>query len=180
PSGTGSEHAPHSNELGFCAIEDPLSRPSLASPTRNDPLTADSLARTIYGSPAPVDPTLVKCQAGLSKAIATYVKTRIKALQRCNESVAAGAIPGPRPDDATINLLNDARAKLDGSIRGKCTEAQLAASSPPDLTFGKPCEAYKLVVFRRDDSTNNNSIPMTDRLISCLADAAAGVVDREI
>jgi alkaline phosphatase D len=181
PIGAGCENASSSNELSFCALDDPLSRPNLLTPNRNNPLTADSLARTIYGTAAPVDPTLVKCQAGIAKAEAAYLNTRIKVELKCQTAVVGGKSAGPCPDAPTQALLANARDKLDASIRKRCTEAQLASASPnPELKFGQPCEAYKLVSFKRDGNTNNNTIPVTDRLIGCLADAAAGVADREV
>jgi alkaline phosphatase D len=179
PVGAGCESAADSNELAFCALDDPLSRPNLGTPTRNNPLTADSLTRTLYGTAAPVDPGLVKCQAAIAKAEASYVNTRIKADLKCQTAVARGKSAGPCPDAPTQAALEAARAKLDASIRKKCTEAQVASTSP-ELKFGTPCEAYKLVSFKRDGNTNDNLIPVLDRLIGCLADTAAGVADREV
>src|SRR5438093_8417354 len=40
-----------------------------------------------------------------------------------------------------------------------------------------PCENYKLVTYKRGPM-NENTIPVQDRLIRCVTDAAAGVVDR--
>ena len=180
PIGAACATTTTGNELEFCAIADPLSRRSLLDPTLNQPHTADTLAQTIYDAAAPVDPTLRSCQSTISKAVATYLKSRVKAELKCQELVTAGALPGPCPDASTAALLETARVKLDGAIRNKCTEAQLAANSAPQLTFGVPCERYKLVTFDRDGMTNNNSLPVTDRLIRCLTDATAAVADRAV
>ena len=145
----------------------------------NDTLNVDTLMRTVYDTAAPVDPTLVKCQASISKAVGKYLSTRIKKEIKCAADVAAGRIPGPCPDAKTATALDTARVKLDAGIRKDCTEAQLAASSPPDLDFGRPCETYKLVVYKRDPM-GNNSIPVLDRFIGCIADATAGVADRTV
>ena len=146
----------------------------------NDTLNVDTLMRTVYDTAAPVDPSLVKCQLTISKGVGKYLNTRIKKELKCQAGVAAGKLPGPCPDAKTGTALDGARVKLDARIRKGCTEAQLAATSPPQLTFGEPCKSYMLLSFVRDDSTVNNSLPVLDRFIGCIADATAGVTDRTV
>ena len=145
----------------------------------NNTLNADTLMRTVYGTTAPVDATLVKCQAAIGKEVGKYLNKRVKTEIKCGERLAGVKIAGPCPDADTAAALDTARAKLDAGIRKKCTEAQLAASSPPNLDFGRPCELYKLVVYERG-AMSANSIPVLDRFIGCIADATAGAADRTV
>src|SRR5438046_6879161 len=67
---------------------------------------------------------------------------------------------------------------MDAGIRKLCPEEQLG-STMPELKFGIPCESYKLVTYKRGPM-NENTSPVQDRLLACVTDAAAGVVDRMI
>src|SRR5439155_1655211 len=129
-----------------------------------------------YDTAAPVDPSLVKCQLTISKAVGKYLNTRLKKELKCQAGVAAGKLPGPCPDAKTATALDSARVKLDAGIRKGCTEAQLAATSPPQLPFGEPCKSYQLLSFVRDDSTNNNSLPVLDRFRQGAQTSAVGRV----
>lgn len=145
----------------------------------NDTLNVDTVSRMLYGGPVPVDSSLLRCQAAISRKVGWYLKARLKGALRCQERLAAGRIAGPCPDERTAEAYDVARVKLDAGIRAKCTEAQLAAASPA-LRFGEPCKSYKLLSFTRDGMTNANSLPVLDRFIGCVADAAAGTADRYV
>jgi alkaline phosphatase D len=151
----------------------------IAAPVQDadvEPINVDTLIDTAYDTNAPVDATLRGCQAGLSKAIAKYLPARMKALRKCAANRAGGKTD-VCPDADTAAALEAARVKADDAMRGACTDAQLAASVAPKLDFGISCRAYKLVSFVRGPS-NTNALPVTDRLVRCLTDAAAGVADR--
>jgi alkaline phosphatase D len=147
-------------------------------------LNADTLALTVYddaGTAPTSDVDLQKCQKTIGKAVGKYTYARYKQLQKCNEKLAKGSLPGPCPDADTVAAIEKQRARLDLGIRKKCTEAQVAATVAPKLTFGTPCEQFLYVTFKRDTPvTNNNSIPALDRLIRCLTDASAAVTDRTL
>ena len=144
-------------------------------------LNADTLAELLYATTAPVDPTLVKCQAAISKEAGKYFFARYKEVEKCNEQLAKGKITGPCPDSVTVDKIETKRAKLDAGIRKKCTEAQIAATTAPKLSFGDPCEQFLYVTFKRDTPTTNlNTIPALDRLIRCVTDATAAAVDRSV
>jgi phosphodiesterase/alkaline phosphatase D-like protein len=147
-------------------------------------LNADTLAFTVYediGTAPTGDVALQKCQATIGKAVGKYTDARYKPLQKCNEKLAKGSISGPCPDAATVAAIEKQRAKLDAGIRKKCTEAQVAATAPPKLTFGAPCEQFLSVTFKRDTPTTSlNTIPALDRLIRCVTDASAAVTDRTL
>lgn len=152
--------------------------------TDTAPLNADALAFTVYGNVA-TPPTgntpLWRCQAAIGKALGKYVQTRYTAVRRCNERLATGVIDGPCPDLATVAAVERGRARLDRRIRRKCTETQVAATAPPKLAFGPPCEQFLYVTYRRDTTPpppDTNAIPALDRLIRCLTDPAAGAADR--
>lgn len=157
-------------DLSFC----------IGSPTQDpdvDNRNIDTLIGTIYDTNAPVtDAGLRACQAAISKNLAKYVVKRMKYARVCEQNRVKGATTFC-PDGISAAKVDVARAKLDAAIRGKCTEAQLAASSPPKLDFGFPCEAYKLVSFVRGPS-NTNVMPVLDRAIRCITDAGAHVADR--
>lgn len=161
------------------ALEGCVTQPHQEADTEQ--ANADSLARTIYDTAAPVDASLVKCQAAISKEAGKYLDKRMKAALKCNEAVAKGKIPGPCPDAAAATTYEALRVKLDAGIRKKCTETQLASDVAPKLDFGFPCEKYKLVTFKRDTpATSGNSVPVLDRFIRCMTDATAAVADRYV
>src|SRR2546425_4912252 len=142
-----------------------------------EPINIDTLSRTIYDAAAPVaDVGLRKCQAAISRQTRNYLGRRMKAIKKCEDKRVRALSPGPCPDAAAEASIASARLKMDTGIRRFCSEAQLASTSP-ELKFGIPCEAYKLVTFKRGVG-NANTIPVQDRLIRCVTDAAAGVVDR--
>jgi alkaline phosphatase D len=147
-----------------------------------EPINVDTLIATVYGpqGQAPVtDAGLRKCQAGISKAGGRFLRARLKAKRKCALGVLGGKSAGPCPDAATAALVETARAAMETSIRAVCTEAQLAATSPPQLTFGVPCETYQLLTYQRGPG-GANSIPVLDRFLRCVTDAHAGVADRTV
>ena len=140
-------------------------------------INADTLARAFYDSAAPVtDVGLRKCEAAISRQTRSYLGRRMKAIKKCEEKQARAVLPGPCPDATVIAAFDVARTKLDTAIRKFCSETQLAGTMP-ELKFGVPCESYKLVTYKRGPM-NANAIPVQDRLIRCITDAAAGVADR--
>ena len=155
----------------------------ITAPTQDadvEPINVDTLIETVYDTNAPVtDDGLRKCQAGVSKAGGKYLKVRLKAKRKCVLAVGAGKMAGPCPDAATVAVIETARAAMETRIRAVCTEAQLAATSPPQLTFGAPCEAYRLTTYKRG-IMNANTIPVLDRFLRCITDAHAGVADRTV
>jgi phosphodiesterase/alkaline phosphatase D-like protein len=146
-----------------------------------DNRNVDTLIGTEYDTNAPVtDVALRTCQATISKNAAKYLVKHMKLGRVCQQNRGKGKVSAC-PDAATAAKVETARAKLDAAIRAKCTEAQLAASSPPKLDFGFPCEAYKLVSYVRNSGPgdpNANVLPVLDRAIRCLTDAHAHVADR--
>jgi len=155
----------------------------ITAPTQDadvEPINVDTLIETLYDTTAPVtDDGLRTCQAGVSKAGGKYLKVRLKAKRRCVLAVGAGKMAGPCPDAATVAAIETARAAMETRIRAVCTEAQLAATPPPQLTFGAPCEAYRLTTYKRG-IMNANTIPVLDRFLRCITDAHAGVADRTV
>lgn len=146
-----------------------------------DNRNVDTLIATEYAANAPVtDAALRVCQATISKNAAKYLVKRMKYGRVCQQNRGKGKVAAC-PDAATAAKVEIARAKLDAAIRAKCTEAQLAAGTPPKLDFGFPCEAYKLVSYVRSTDPmhpNDNVLPVLDRAIRCLTDAHAHVADR--
>ncbi|TMA53195.1 MAG: hypothetical protein E6J75_15665 [Deltaproteobacteria bacterium] len=142
-----------------------------------EPINIDTLTRTIYDSDAPIaDVGLRKCQAAISRQARNYLGRRMKAIKKCEDKRVRALTPGPCPDATAEASMATARTKMDTGIRRFCSEAQLASTSP-ELKFGLPCESYKLVTYKRGPM-NENTIPVQDRLIRCVTDASAGVVDR--
>jgi alkaline phosphatase D len=136
-------------------------------------LNADTLAATVYDAAAPItDIGLQQCQIALGKEVFRYVRSRYRYLQACHEAVARKRRPGPCPDAVTGNFIVAARTKLDANIRLRCTEAQIAATVAPKLTFGFPCTSFLLTTYRRAIPE-----PALDNLIACLTDATAAVGD---
>ena len=146
-----------------------------------DNRNVDTLVGTVYDTNAPVtDVALRDCQAAISKNAGKYLVKRMKYGRVCQQNRGKGKVVAC-PDAATAAKVEIAREKLDTAIRKKCTEAQLAASTPPKLDFGFPCEAYKLVSYVRSSDPmhlNDNVMPVLDRAIRCLTDAHAHVADR--
>ncbi|HZP42179.1 MAG TPA: alkaline phosphatase D family protein [Candidatus Binatia bacterium] len=146
-----------------------------------EPINADTLIATIYDTTAPVtDAGLRKCQSAISKRVQAYVGTRMKNARKCATLAGRGRVAAC-PDASTAAATEKARAKLEKGIRAACSETQLAADAAPKLDFGVPCEKYKLTTYRRSTDVahpNDNTIPVLDRFLGCITDAAGGVADR--
>jgi alkaline phosphatase D len=143
-------------------------------------INVDTLIATVYGdqTQAPItDSGLQKCQATISKEGGKYLGARMAAIRSCQAKRAGGKVAAC-PDAATGKKLDKLRATFDKNIRKKCTDAQLAPDTAPKLDFGNRCASYKVLTFKRDGATNNNSVSVLDRAIACLADAHAGAADR--
>ena len=152
----------------------------ITAPTQDadvDNRNVDTLIGTVYDANAPVtDLGLRKCQQTISKQGAKYLLTRMKFARVCQQNRGKGKVAAC-PDALSFAKVEVARAKLDAAIRGACTETQLAASTPPKLDFGFPCESYKVASYVRGPAAAN-VMPVLDRAIRCLTDAHAHVADR--
>ncbi len=152
----------------------------ITAPTQDadlDNRNVDTLIGTVYDTNAPVaDAGLRTCQSTISKQSAKYLVSRMKLTRSCQQNRGKGKVAAC-PDTGTSAKVEKARAKLDTAVRKVCSEAQLAASTPPKLDFGFPCEDYKDVSFIRGPA-NTNAMPVQNRAIRCLTDAHAHVADR--
>jgi phosphodiesterase/alkaline phosphatase D-like protein len=173
PLGPACDSSFTTADLSFC-ITEPQQEADI------DGRNVDTLIGTVYDANAPVtDVALRTCQATISKSGAKYLVKRMKYGRICQQNIAKGKTTAC-PDGLTAAKVEIARVKLDAAIRAKCTEAQLAASSPPKLDFGYPCESYKLVSYVRNSGPgdpNANVLPVLDRAIRCITDAHAHVAD---
>jgi phosphodiesterase/alkaline phosphatase D-like protein len=145
-----------------------------------EPINIDTLVATVYDTTPPItDTPLRKCQAAISKAGGKYLAARMKAKRKCAIAVGAGKITGPCPDADAAAAIEKARATMQAGILKLCSETQLAADSPPALTFAPHCRSYKLLTYKRG-AMNENTIPVFDRFLRCITDAHAGVADRTV
>src|SRR5262245_44536041 len=172
PLGPACDSATTSTDLAAC-ITAPMQDADV------EPINVDTLIATVFDANAPVTNTgLATCQATISKKVGSYLKKRMRAHRQCRLRQTKGTNPGPCADAKMMTALDKARTQLDAAVRVSCTEAQLASNVNPQLVFGRPCEVYKRVTFKRNGTTNQNSIPVLDRFIRCITDATAGVADR--
>ncbi len=172
PLGPACDSATTVTQLAAC-ITAPMQDADL------EPINVDTLIETVFGANAPVtDPGLLFCQSALSRQAGRYLRMRLTAHRLCRIRQSRGKNLGPCADAKMKVDLEKARVKLDTALRAGCNEAQLASSIPPQLVFGRPCEQYKNVTFKRSGFTSVNSIAVLDRFIRCMTDATAGVADR--
>jgi alkaline phosphatase D len=154
----------------------------VSGPTQDadiDNRNVDQIIETVYDANAPVtDEGLFRCQQEIRRAGGKYLRKRLKLARRCHMRLGRGLVDGCL-DLRALRAIERHRAKMDASIRETCTEAQLAASSPPKLDFGFPCETYKLTSYRRGVG-GANTLPVLDRAIRCLTDAFATVSDYSV
>lgn len=111
------------------------------------------------------------CQKTISKASRNYAKDRMTARRKCAKSVEAGKSDGPCPDEKTRFKMAKALEKFRKKVLKKCTDADAQAAS---ANFGFPCDSFFNVTFERDGNTSNNLVPPSERLVRCVAAAAAG------
>lgn len=67
-----------------------------------------------------------KCQAAIVKNAQKYTSTRVKALQKCEESVLTGKLPGPCPDAKAADKISKAATKLADGVAKACTGVTVA------------------------------------------------------
>ncbi len=111
------------------------------------------------------------CQKAISTASRNYAKDRMTIRRSCGKKLEDGKIQGPCPDDKARIKLEKSLAKFRKKVLKKCTDVE---ASDAALAFGFPCDGFLLVTFERDGATNNNQIAPAERLVRCLANAAAG------
>jgi hypothetical protein len=62
------------------------------------------------------NPNVKKCQREIGKNAVKYLRTKSKLLQKCQDKMLSGAIPGPCPDAKTASALTTADAKKNAKI----------------------------------------------------------------
>ena len=133
---------------------------------------ADNLLTTVYdASGAIADSGVRACQATLAKEARKLASARLKHRRTCARRLTQGKIDGPCPDATARAGLAKALDKFTTRIQGRCTDAQALDAS---LDLGFPCEQFANVTFDRVGNTNANAIAPVDRLLRCIASAAAG------
>jgi alkaline phosphatase D len=134
---------------------------------------ADLLVESVYDDAGDLSAaaTVLKCQKRLSGAARNYAKDRMTARRSCAKKFSDGKLDDPCPDSATRTKLDKALTKFRAKVLKDCTDA-VAGDALTNLGF--PCDAFDLVTFERDGVTNNNLIPVSERLVRCMAAAAAG------
>jgi len=173
PLGPACDSATTVHDLALC-ITAPVQDPDVEA------INVDTLVATVYDTTPPItDDALRKCQAAISKAGGKYLAARLKAKRKCAIAVAGGKTPAPCPDATAAAAIEAARATMQASIQKVCSETQLAADSPPDLTFAPHCRSYKLLTYKRG-AMNENTVPVFDRFLRCITSAHAGVADRTV
>ena len=81
------------------------------------------------------------CQGAIVKGAQKYASTRAKAMQKCQEGVLTGKLPGPCPDAKAADKITKAAQKLQDGITGKCagvTVADLGLDSKVNRCVGGP------------------------------------------
>src|SRR5688572_10390490 len=79
-------------------------------------------------------PDSLKCQAGVGRAGAIYVKLRMKAVQQCLNKIQSGALAGdpvtvcrgtpgvPPTDGTTADKIASAEGKVNNILAAKCSD----------------------------------------------------------
>ena len=93
------------------------------------------VAALALSAPARADPA--DCQKAIAKGLLKFKKAYLKAQVKCLTLENRGDILGPCPDAATLTQIQEKQAKVNDSLAGHCTPADLAA-----LNFRTDC-AYE-------------------------------------
>jgi phosphodiesterase/alkaline phosphatase D-like protein len=132
---------------------------------------ADLLIESAYDETADLqDDQLRRCQRTIAKESAKYARARMTGRFKCAKKILAGNVEGACPE-RTRQFFERRLAKFRAKVLARCTNAQVLDAA---IDFGFPCEVFSTVTFDRDGVTNNNLIPPVERLIRCMAAAAAG------
>jgi len=111
------------------------------------------------------------CQKTIATAARNYAKDRMTVRRSCAKKFSDGKLDDVCPDGAARAKLAKSLVKFRTKVLKKCTDSE-AADTLAD--FGFPCDSFSVVTFERDGMTNNNLIPPSERLVRCIAAAAAG------
>jgi phosphodiesterase/alkaline phosphatase D-like protein len=131
---------------------------------------ADNLIDTVFdATPELSTGEELNCQKTISKEAEKLARTHMTQRRACAKKLLSGKLD-ICPDTKATAKLDQALGKLQSKIGGKCSAAQLAG----DIDFGFPCDSYELTVFDRDGVTNNNLIPLDQRMVRCISAVAAG------
>jgi phosphodiesterase/alkaline phosphatase D-like protein len=132
---------------------------------------ADLLVESVYDTTASIlDDELRHCQRTIAKESAKYSRARMTARLKCGKKVLAGKIEGACPERTRL-FLGRRLAKFRSKVLARCTDAHVLDTA---IDFGFPCESFVDLTFDRDGMTNNNLVPPVERLLRCMAAAAAG------
>jgi phosphodiesterase/alkaline phosphatase D-like protein len=132
---------------------------------------ADLLVESVYDATASIaDDELRHCQRVLAKESAKYARARMTARLKCGKRILAGKVEGACPE-RTTQFLARRLATFRSKVLARCTDANVLDAA---IDFGFPCESFIDLTFERDGVTNNNLVPPVERLVRCMAAAAAG------
>jgi phosphodiesterase/alkaline phosphatase D-like protein len=132
---------------------------------------ADLLIDSVYDQTASIlDDKLRRCQRTIAKESVKYARARMTGRLKCGKKILAGKIEGACPE-GTTKFFERRLAKFHSKILARCNDAQVVDTA---IDFGFPCESFVNLTFDRDGNTNNNLMPPVERLIRCMAAAAAG------
>ncbi len=140
---------------------------------------ADELVETIFNEPnaaVPLsDKDAQKCQKTVSLEASKFARVRLSQSRSCSRKFLKGKVDRTCPDAKTEGKVETAREKMVEKLLAKCGDEQL---DPNDgVVFGFPCDAYPITAFDREPNTNNNAIPLNERMTRCLVLAGATAGD---
>lgn len=75
---------------------------------------------TAWTLPAVADAAPLKCRRAVAKASSVFAQGKLKAAQRCEDSILRGAFAGPCPDQKSAAKLTKLRSKLAAVIGNAC------------------------------------------------------------
>ncbi len=78
------------------------------------------LALAVLTTATPADATPLKCRRAVTKAGAVFAANKLKAAQRCEDSILRGSFAGPCPDQKSTTKLAKLRAKLAAVVASAC------------------------------------------------------------
>src|SRR5262245_23685698 len=75
----------------------------------------------------------VACQREIAKRSTRFVQTKLRALQKCEDAILQGRIPGPCPDEKASQRIARAATKLTTATRQRCGGSDRGCGTEDDL-----------------------------------------------
>jgi hypothetical protein len=138
------------------------------------------IAVVVRASSASAADPVAQCQRAIVKASSQFAQARMKALQKCDEGVLKGSLPGPCPDATAAAAITKATDKIYRAIGKRCGGADhvCGLDTTDELTPG--AVGWPSTCPNFEHGTCENAITDCGGIAECLVCIAGAAGDQAI